>query len=45
MCAIAMLESNGGDLQVRREVRYINGAQNVLDRSYGWGMKWGAGRK
>jgi len=30
---------------VRREVRYINGSQDELDRAYGWGMKWAPGRK
>ena len=45
MCAIALLENSGGDLVVRREVRYINGAQDALDRAYGWGMDWTPGRK
>jgi tellurite resistance protein TerA len=44
-CAIALLESTGGDLSVRREVNYINGAQRMLDEAYGWGMNWTAGRK
>jgi tellurite resistance protein TerA len=45
ICAVAMLESNGSDLSVRREVNYLNGGQRVLDEAYGWGMKWAAGRK
>jgi tellurite resistance protein TerA len=45
MCAIAMLENVGGDLSVRREVRYLAGGQRLLDETYGWGMKWSAGRK
>lgn len=45
MCAIALLESAGGELTVRREVRYIDGAQDALDAAYGWGMNWKAGRK
>jgi tellurite resistance protein TerA len=45
MCAVALLENNGGDLVVRREVRYINGAQDALDAAYGWGMDWTPGRK
>ena len=45
MCAIALLEGGGGDLTVRREVRYIEGAQDALDREYGWGMDWARGRK
>ena len=45
ICGIALLESNGADLTVRREVNYLNGAQRVLDEAYGWGMNWAAGRK
>jgi tellurite resistance protein TerA len=45
VCAIAMLENVGGDLQVNREVRYIQGSQRELDQAYGWGMRWGVGRK
>jgi tellurite resistance protein TerA len=45
MCAIALLTNTGTDLTVNREVRYIHGGQEVLDRTYGWGMQWSAGRK
>lgn len=45
ICAIAMLESRGGALQVHREVNYINGGQRALDEAYGWGMRWTPGRK
>jgi tellurite resistance protein TerA len=45
ICGIAMLESSGGDLAVRREVNYLNGGQRLLDETYGWGMNWTAGRK
>lgn len=45
ICAIAMLENAGGELVVRREVNYLNGAQRALDAAYGWGMNWQAGRK
>jgi len=45
ICGIAMLDSAGGDLSVRREVNYLNGGQRVLDEAYGWGMNWTAGRK
>jgi tellurite resistance protein TerA len=45
ICAIAMLENQGGELVVRREVNYINGAQRALDEAYGWGMNWTPGRK
>lgn len=44
-CAIALLENVGGQLQVRREVRYINGMQRQLDEAYGWGMNWQSGHK
>jgi tellurite resistance protein TerA len=45
MCAIAMIENVGSELTVRREVRYIRGSQRLLDETYGWGMRWSAGRK
>lgn len=45
LCAVAMFESNNGELSVRREVRYIQGSQRTLDEQYGWGMQWTAGRK
>jgi tellurite resistance protein TerA len=44
-CVIAMLENQGGDLVVRREVRYIRGGQADVDDAYGWGMEWARGRK
>ncbi len=44
-CAIAMLENVGGELIVRREVRYIDGAQDALDAAYSWGLDWRPGRK
>lgn len=31
ICAVAMLESGGGELSVRREVNYLNGGQRLLD--------------
>ena len=45
MCAIAMLENAGSGIAIRREVRYIRGSQKDLDRAYGWGRRWTAGRK
>jgi len=45
ICAIALLQDRGGDLEVRREVSYINGNQAALDRQYGWGLDWTPGRK
>ncbi|MFD4292404.1 Tellurium resistance [Rhodococcus sp. NPDC058505] len=44
-CAIAMLQSNGRELTVTREVRYVRGAQKEIDEAYGFGMNWTAGRK
>lgn len=45
LCAIAMLDNTTGQLDLRREVRYIQGSQSALDQAYGWGMNWRAGRK
>lgn len=45
MCALALLESDGYGLVVKREVRYVDGTQSALDRAYGWGMDWTPGRK
>lgn len=45
MCAIASLENAGGELSVRREVRYVQGGHKALDEAYGWGLRWAAGRK
>jgi tellurite resistance protein TerA len=45
MCAIAMLENVDGVLQIHRKVRYIDGLQKELDRTYGWNMSWTPGRK
>jgi tellurite resistance protein TerA len=45
ICAIAMISNQGGEVVVRREVNYINGAQRALDEAYGWGMNWTPGRK
>jgi tellurite resistance protein TerA len=44
-CVIALLENKGGDLVVRREVRYVRGGQADVDAAYGWGMEWARGRK
>ncbi len=44
-CAIAMLQSDGRELTVTREVRYIRGAQQEIDQAYGFGMNWSPGRK
>ena len=44
-CVIALLENKGGELTVRREVRYVRGGQADVDRAYDWGMEWARGRK
>lgn len=45
VCGVALLTNTGGDLDIRREVRYVNGSQRALDEAYGWGMRWQAGHK
>jgi tellurite resistance protein TerA len=45
ICAMALLTNERGELTIRREVNYINGAQRKLDETYNWGMNWTAGRK
>jgi tellurite resistance protein TerA len=44
-CAIALIDSVGGELMVNREVRYIRGMQSAVDEAYRWGMRWTPGRK
>jgi len=45
ICAIATISQRNGEVTVKREVNYINGAQRALDEAYGWGMNWTKGRK
>jgi tellurite resistance protein TerA len=45
ICAIATISNQGGEVVVKREVNYIDGAQRALDEAYGWGMNWTRGRK
>jgi tellurite resistance protein TerA len=45
ICAVAMIENRNGEIVVQREVNYLNGAQRLLDETYGWGMNWTKGRK
>ena len=45
MCAIAQIVSDGREISVQREVRYVQGGQQALDEAYGWGMQWRTGRK
>lgn len=44
MCAVALLTSNGNDFVVNREIRYVSGHRD-LDKAFGWGLNWSAGRK
>ncbi|SDQ86226.1 tellurite resistance protein TerA [Pseudovibrio sp. Tun.PSC04-5.I4] len=44
MCAVALLENEGGQIRVNRENRFFKGHRQ-MDEAYGWGMKWVAGRK
>jgi tellurite resistance protein TerA len=44
MCAIAMLENQGGSIRVNREVKFFPG-HRIMDEHYGWGMNWKAGSK
>ncbi|WP_442910903.1 TerD family protein [Kitasatospora sp. NBC_01266] len=44
-CAVVLIENEGGQLTVRREVRYVHGFQSDLDRLYGFGMQWQRGYK
>lgn len=39
MCAIAMLENQGGELRVTKLAEYFGGHED-LDRRYSWGMRW-----
>ncbi|GAA4971212.1 tellurium resistance protein [Kineococcus glutinatus] len=45
MCAVALITSDGREVTVQREVRYVEGGQQALDEAYGWGMRWRTGRK
>lgn len=45
ICAVALIESDGRTVSVQREVKYVTGSQSNLDKLYGWGMQWKAGRK
>lgn len=50
LCAIAMIENRNGTLQVTRLVDYISSqgrttVHEVLDKKYGFGLRWTAGSK
>ena len=44
MCAIALIDNDGGVANIRREVRYVAG-HRALDEAFGWGLNWTQGRK
>lgn len=45
MCAIALLENDGGDgFSVEKQVRFFDGHAQ-MDKAYNWGLRWVAGRK
>ncbi|MEY8800265.1 TerD family protein [Leisingera sp. XS_AS12] len=44
MCAVALLENHGGQIKVKREVKFFS-SHSYMDAHYGWGMNWVAGRK
>ncbi len=44
MCAVALLENQGNQIKVSREVRFFAGHE-PMDSGYGWGMRWRAGTK
>ncbi|MCB1825480.1 MAG: TerD family protein, partial [Candidatus Competibacteraceae bacterium] len=44
MCALAMLENQGGNIQVTKLVEYFQD-HRFLDQAYGFGLRWVAGSK
>ena len=44
MCAVAELSNEGGQIKVERKVDFFGGHKD-MDRAYGWGFSWKAGRK
>ncbi len=44
MCAIAMIENEGGNLKITKLGEYFSGHRE-LDQRYGWGLRWKAGSK
>lgn len=50
MCAIAMIDNQGGQLQVTKMVEYFQqegrtSAHELMDRRFGFGMRWKTGTK
>lgn len=44
LCGVVLLENEGGGIKVTRIVDYFRD-QSELDRAFGWGLRWGVGRK
>ncbi|HCF18165.1 MAG TPA: stress protein, partial [Rhodospirillum rubrum] len=44
MCAIALIEKDGGKLKVTKEERYFRGHKD-MDETYRWGLRWVSGSK
>ncbi len=44
MCAIAEIRNDDGGFSVEKLVAFFNGHQD-MDKSFGWGFRWTAGRK
>ena len=45
MCAIALLENDGGDgFSVEKQVSFFDGHAQ-MDKAYNWGLRWVPGRK
>ena len=44
MCALALLENQGGNLKVTKLVEYFQD-HRYMDQAYGFGLRWVAGSK
>ena len=44
MCGIAIIENDRGNVRIQRIVQYFDGHEK-LDRAFGFGLNWVAGRK
>lgn len=44
VCGVVLIENDGGRLKATRIVEYF-GNQSSLDKRFGWGLRWVAGRK
>jgi tellurite resistance protein TerA len=44
MCAICSIANTGNDISVEKLVQFFDGHE-FMDRAFGWGFRWTAGRK